>query len=101
MEVLMTQVPQTSLRTLTHDHVDLVATGTALSVTLVGLFVLCALAVAVWPTGTLAHGYLRLFSDQTDLTGTMLLAGILGSLVAAWATAVLFVPVYNWIAPRR
>lgn len=40
---------------------DLVSMGTALIVTLVGLYVLCAVAAVVWPD-FLAHGWLALFA---------------------------------------
>jgi hypothetical protein len=79
---------------------NLVATGWALTSTLVGLFVICYLLSFVWPTSGLAHGWVSLFAMSPDSPGRTLVEGILGNAVAAWIAAVLFVPVYNWMIGR-
>ncbi|MBO1905271.1 hypothetical protein J4G37_10230 [Microvirga sp. 3-52] len=77
-----------------------VATGWALTTTLVGLFVICYLLSFVWPTSGLAHGWISLFATHPDNPGRTLVEGIVGNAVAAWIPAVLFVSVYNRIIGR-
>jgi hypothetical protein len=79
---------------------DLIATGWALTSALVGLFVLCYVASFVWPMAGLAHGWIRLFATEPDNVVRTLIEGIVGSVVAAWIAALLFVPVYNRVAGR-
>jgi hypothetical protein len=79
---------------------NLAVTGWALTSSLVGLFVICYLLSFVWPTSGLAHGWVSLFATHPDSPGRTLLEGIVGSAVAAWIGAVLFVPVYNRMIGR-
>jgi hypothetical protein len=79
---------------------NLVATGWATTSVLVGLFVICFLASFVWPTAGLAHGWVDLFATEPGNLTRTLIEGIGGSAAAAWISAVLFVPVYNWFAAR-
>jgi hypothetical protein len=83
-----------------NSPMHLVATGWALTTTLVGLFVICYLLSFVWPTSGLAHGWVSLFATQPDSPGRTLVEGIVGNAVAAWIGAVLFVPVYNRMIGR-
>ncbi len=81
-------------------RLDLVATGVALTGTLVGLFVLCDLTTLAWPTAGLAHGWVRLFASAPEDWGHSFAEGVLGSAAGAWVATVLFVPVYNRLARR-
>lgn len=74
---------------------NLVATGWALTSALVGLFVICYLLSFVWPASGLAHGWVGLFATQPGSLVRTFMEGVVGSAVAAWIGAVLFVPVYN------
>lgn len=74
---------------------NLLATGWALTTTLVGLFVLCYLAALVAPSAGLAHGWIGLFATQPANLVRTFAEGVIGSVVAAWVAAILFVPVYN------
>lgn len=79
---------------------NLIAMGWALTSTLVGLFVICYLLSFVWPTSGLAHGWISLFATQPDNFVRTFVEGVVGSAVAAWIAAVLFVPVYNRMLGR-
>ncbi|WP_139165545.1 hypothetical protein [Microvirga guangxiensis] len=79
---------------------NLVATGWALTSTLVGLFVICYVLSFVWPTSGLAHGWVSLFATHPESPGRTLVEGIAGSAAAAWIGSVLFVPVYNRMIGR-
>lgn len=74
---------------------NFMATGWALTTTLVGLFILCYLAALVAPSLGLAHGWIRLFSTQPDNLVRTFAEGVIGSAAGAWAAAILFVPMYN------
>lgn len=74
---------------------NLLATGWALTTTLVGLFVLCYLAALVAPALGLAHGWIGLFATQPDNLVRTFAEGVVGSAAAAWVATLLFVPVYN------
>jgi hypothetical protein len=81
-------------------RVNLVATGAALTITLVGLFVLCELAALVWPTAGLAHGWVRLFASEPEHVIRTFVEGVLGSIAGAWVATLLFVPAYNRLVRR-
>jgi hypothetical protein len=81
-------------------RMDLVAAGAALTVALVGLFIVCDIIALVWPAAGLAHGWVRLFATNPDNAGLTLAQGVIGSALAAWLVAALFVPVYNWMVRR-
>lgn len=80
--------------------IHLTATGWALTTTLISLFVICYLLSFVWPTSGLAHGWVGLFATNPESAVRTLVEGVVGSAVAAWLTAILFVPVYNWLIGR-
>ena len=80
---------------------NLVALGTALSVTLVVVYVGCALVAMALPKAPLAHGWLQLFSTSPVGSLEGLVTGIAGSVVFAWVSAVIFTPVYNRMAADR
>ena len=98
------------MATLTSDRIasgtqlntpmNLVATGWALTTALVGLFVICFALSFVWPAGGGSHAWIRLFASQPDNLLRTFVEGVLGSAVAAWLAALLFVPVYNRLAGR-
>ncbi len=74
---------------------NFLATGWALTTTLVGLFVLCYVAALVAPSLGLAHGWIGLFATQPNNLVRTFAEGVIGSAVAAWVATLLFVPVYN------
>ena len=75
--------------------IDIWALGWALSITLVVLFVLCALVATVAPNAPLAHGWLTLFGTAPNGSARNYMEGIVGSIVFGWLTAVLFGVIYN------
>ena len=77
--------------------INIVALGTALSVALVVLFVLCVLAALMFPSAPLAHGWVALFSIQPMGSAANWIAGIVGSIVFAWIIAVVLGLIYNAI----
>ena len=100
-------MPSSTLRNAYHEvdarrapPLDLTAIGWALTITLVGLFILCYLAMFVRPSLGLAHGWIALFSSQPDNLGRTFVEGVIGSVTGAWISAILFVPVYNRLIRR-
>jgi hypothetical protein len=89
--VTMTNYPVTSRE----SAINVVALGTALSAALVFLYVICALAELVFPNLPLAHGWVALFSVHPVGTVANWAAGIVGSMVFGWITAVVLGLVYN------
>jgi hypothetical protein len=89
--VTMTNYPVTSRE----SAINVVALDTALSAALVVLYVICALAELVLPNLPLAHGWLSLFSVHPVGTVANWAAGIVGSMVFGWITAVVLGLVYN------
>ncbi|NNM73874.1 DUF5676 family membrane protein [Enterovirga aerilata] len=88
----------TSPATLYSGPLSLVATGTALTATLVGLFVLCYAFALLWPNAGVTHGWVVLFATDPSDVYRSFVQGILGSVAGAWVAAALFVPVYNRLA---
>lgn len=81
-------------------HMDLVASGWALSAALVVLFILCLVFALVWPTPAFSHAWIRLFTTAPIGSLANLIEGVAASIAAAWVVAVSFVPVYNRLAAR-
>jgi len=75
--------------------VNIVALGSGLTATLVALFVVCAMAAVLFPTLSLAHNWLGLFS--TAPTGSLrnLIEGVIWNIAFAWFSAAVFGLVYN------
>ena len=83
------------------SRMDLVASGWALSATLVVLFILCLLVALLWPTPAFSHAWIQLFTTAPIGSLANLVEGVVVSVAAAWVVAASFVPVYNWLAARR
>lgn len=98
MATITTNQAPSSARVRLNEPMNFVATGCALTSALVGLFILCDVLAYVWPTSALAHGWIRLFATEPDNVARTFVEGVLGSAVAAWIAALLFVPVYNRFA---
>ena len=75
--------------------VNIVALGWGLTATLVALFVICALAAMLFPTLSLAHNWLGLFSTAPAGSLANLVEGVIWNVVFAWFSAVIFGLVYN------
>src|SRR5262249_907222 len=78
-----------------NDPVDVLRLGWSLNVTLVVLYVLCWLAALLAPKLPLPHGWLLFFSPAEPGSGRRLIEGIVGSVVFAWISALLFGLTYN------
>ena len=80
--------------------INIGALGVATSVTLVVLYVLCAVVAMALPDIALSHAWLTLFT--TAPIGSMwgLIEGIISSIVFGWVIALVLGSVYNWIAGR-
>ena len=98
MATITTDRAPSPLQARLTSPMNLVATGWALTSTLVGLFILCDVLAFVWPTSALAHGWIRLFATEPDNIARTFVEGVLGNAAAAWIAALLFVPVYNRLA---
>ena len=77
------------------DPVNVASLGWALSVTFVVLYILCWLVALAAPGLPLAHGWLLIFSVAEPGSVRSLIEGVIGSIVFAWASAVLFGLTYN------
>lgn len=77
-------------------RMNLVASGWALSIALVVLFVLCLLIALVWPTPAFSHAWVQLFTAAPIGSAANLIEGVVASIAAGWVVAGTFVPVYNW-----
>ena len=74
--------------------------GWRLTVTFVLLFVLCFLAALLFPTASLAHNWLGLFSTARMGSVGRLAEGVIWNVVFAWIAAVVVGSVYNWLVPK-
>lgn len=80
--------------------VHIVPLGWGLTVTFVILFVICFLAALLFPSASLAHNWLGLFSTKPIGSAGQLVEGVVWSAVFAWIAAVIFGLVYNRLAPK-
>lgn len=79
---------------------DLKGFGLALSGTLVVLFILCAVAAALFPGWQLAHGWISLFTSGAPGSLRSFIDGIVFSIIFGWIAAGTFVPTYNNLIGR-
>jgi hypothetical protein len=91
---------QSTADRLWSDPVHVAALGWALTITLSVLYALCWLATLAAADLPLAHGWLSVFSTAEPGSARSLIDGIVGSVVLAWASALLFGPTYNRLSPR-
>lgn len=80
--------------------VQVVPLGWGLTATFVVLFVLCFLAALAFPNVSLAHSWLGLFSTRELGSFGQLVEGVIWNVVFAWIAAVIFGPIYNWLAQK-
>lgn len=69
-----------------------------LTATFVILFILCFLAALLFPTASLAHNWLGLFSTAPVGSVAQLVEGVIWNVVFAWIAAIVFGVVYNRLA---
>jgi hypothetical protein len=70
--------------------------GMALAVTLVVIFVLCAIAQLILPGAQFSHMWLQLFSAAAMGTALMWIEGIIASLIVGFVAGWCFAHCYNW-----
>lgn len=92
----MTSLDRTSVSW--RDPIDIMALGWALSITLVLLFVSCAVVALAVPDAPLAHGWLALFTTAPNGSARSFIEGIIGSVVFGWVNAILLGVIYNHLA---
>lgn len=80
------------------NQLSLRTVGTALSVTLVALYVACFLSVLFLPMLPLSHAWLGLFTAAWPMSVAGLLQGILINVVVGWLAAAVYVATYNRLA---
>jgi hypothetical protein len=80
--------------------INITALGVATSVTLVVLYVLCAVVAMALPDIALSHAWLTLFTKAPIGSMWGLVEGIIWSIVFGWVIATVLGSVYNWIAGR-
>lgn len=78
--------------------INIAALGVAASVTLIVLYVTCAIAALALPGLPLAHGWLALFSTAPIGSVRALVEGVIGSVVFGWLIAVVLGYTYNRLA---
>jgi hypothetical protein len=90
------------MTTLDNPHASMnhVAAGWALSAVLVVFFLICAILALFWPTSALGQGWVAVFAATPGSSIASLAEGIVGSIVAAWLIAGVFVGVYNRLISR-
>jgi hypothetical protein len=81
-----------------NQQFNVIALGWGLSAALVVLYIVCWVAVFLFPG--LAHGWLALFSTTPAGSISGLVAGVLWSVVMGWITACVLGFVYNKLASR-
>jgi hypothetical protein len=77
--------------------INIVALGVATSVTLVVLYVLCAVVAMALPDIALSHAWLTLFTKAPIGSMWGLSEGIIWSIVFGWVIALVLGSVYNWM----
>ena len=82
-------------KTAGENAVNIVALGSGLTVTLVALFVVCALVAMLFPDVSFSHKWLGLFSTAPVGSLANFIEGLIWNVVFAWFTAVIFGFVYN------
>ena len=87
---------------------DVLATGSALAVTVALLYVLRALAVALWPNGTIeflnswVHGVdLKAMKATAPMTFGKFVYGLVTIMIVAFAAGVVYAWCYNFVHDRR
>jgi len=92
----MTSIERTSLSG--QGPIDIQALGWALSITLVLLFVSCAVVAVALPNAPLAHGWLGLFTTAPNGSARSFIEGLIGSVAFGWFTAIVLGLSYNRLA---
>jgi hypothetical protein len=83
-----------------HAGMNHAAAGWALSAVLVVFFLICATLAFLWPTSAFGQGWVALFAATPGGSIASLAEGIVGSIVAAWLIASVFVGIYNRLISR-
>ncbi len=78
--------------------INIFALGSALSAALLVLFVTCLLAALIFPTLSLAHAWVGLFTLAPMASLAAWIEGILANIAFAWLIAVVAGFTYNRIA---
>jgi hypothetical protein len=89
-----------ALQVVGQGPVLIVPLAWSLSATFVLLFILCFLAALLFPTASLAHNWLGLFSTAPVGSVAQLVEGVIWNVVFAWIAAIIFGVVYNRLAPK-
>lgn len=83
-------------------RLSLKAVGTALSVTLVGLYLGCFLSVLFLPVLPLSHAWLGLFTAAWPMSIAGVTQGIAMNIFIGWFAAAMYVTTYNGLSrPKR
>jgi hypothetical protein len=80
------------------ETINIIALGIAGSVTLVVLYVMCAVVAMLVPGLSLAHGWLTLFSAAPIGSFRGLIEGVIWSVILAWVIAAVLGYTYNRFA---
>ena len=80
---------------------SLMAVGSALTATLVTVYVGCWLAAFLVPGVQGPHGWLGLFTTAPPMSLPGLVGGIVSNVAFAWLAAAVYVPVFNWLSNRH
>lgn len=83
------------------SHLSKVAAGIALAITLVVVFVLCAIAQAIFPFISAAHMWINLFTAAPIGSLNAWIEGILSSVVFGFVAGYIFALVYNTVAGQK
>lgn len=77
--------------------IDVLVFGTALSLSMVTIFVLCNFAAYLKPSVAATHNWVRLFTDEPPGTHRSMVEGIITTITASWIFSVVFGFSFNFL----
>lgn len=77
--------------------IDVLVFGTALSVSMVTIFILCNLAAYLMPSIAFTHNWVRLFTDEPPGTHRSMVEGVISTISGSWIFAVIFSFSFNYL----
>lgn len=83
---------------INYFHMNSHTAGSALAITLVVLFILCAVAQMIFPNFQATHMWLNLFSGAEVGSARLWVEGVLVSALAGYLSGFVFAKSYNLVA---
>jgi hypothetical protein len=83
------------------SHLSIPQLGWSLSIFFIITYALCIALGVIWPDWEMHRPWLQFFPGFEWLTVNGFFIGLIESFLYGWYVAVVFVPVYNFIAARK